>query len=218
MRAAIITGLVVVGSFLCGNAVAVPILSPFINELHYDNTGPDIDEFVEIAGSAQSLTGFSLVLYNGGTGRSYRSVPLQSDIPDQEGGFGAVAVFLDSLQNGPADGIALVDAMNRVVEWLSYEGQLLALDGPAMGMLSNALGVFQTPGADIGSSLQRTGTGASPTAFAWVGPLPNSPGSINAAQRFLATATAVSEPGPLLLVGLGLVLMGGASHRRTPSL
>jgi hypothetical protein len=68
MGTARITGLMAIGSLLCGNAVAVPILSPFINELHYDNAGSDIDEFIEIAGTAQSLLGFSIVLYNGGTG------------------------------------------------------------------------------------------------------------------------------------------------------
>ncbi len=38
--------------------------SVFINELHYDNTGTDVDEGVEIAGQAGiDLSGWSLVFY-----------------------------------------------------------------------------------------------------------------------------------------------------------
>ena len=38
----------------------------WINEIHYDNIGADADEFVEIAGPADTtLTGWTIVLYNG---------------------------------------------------------------------------------------------------------------------------------------------------------
>ena len=38
----------------------------FVNELHYDNTGADQNEAVEIAGPAETdLTGWRLVLYSG---------------------------------------------------------------------------------------------------------------------------------------------------------
>ena len=41
----------------------------FINEIHYDNTGTDAGEFIEIAGPAgTNLSDYSIVLYNG-TGR-----------------------------------------------------------------------------------------------------------------------------------------------------
>ncbi|MEZ5000823.1 MAG: hypothetical protein R2727_09375 [Bacteroidales bacterium] len=40
--------------------------SVFINEIHYDNDGTDVDEGIEIAGPAGTdLTGWKLVLYNG---------------------------------------------------------------------------------------------------------------------------------------------------------
>ncbi len=217
MQASRIIGLLTIGSLLCGHAMAVPTLPPFINELHYDNAGSDTGEFIELAGTAQSLLGFSIVLYNGGTGRSYRNVPLTEEIPNQSRGFGSVAISVAGLQNGPADGIALVDAMSRVVDWLSYEGEILALDGPAEGMLSSALSVFQTSASPVGSSLQRIGVGVSGPDFGWVGPLPSSPGSINTGQRFLPEATAVPEPNPLLLTGLGLVLVGVVTRPRLAS-
>ncbi|MGZ8869334.1 MAG: endonuclease, partial [Thermoanaerobaculia bacterium] len=38
----------------------------FINEFHYDNTGGDTGEFIEIAGPAgTNLTGYVIELYNG---------------------------------------------------------------------------------------------------------------------------------------------------------
>lgn len=49
----------------------------FINEFHYDNTGTDAGEFVEIAGPAGTdLSGWYIVLYNGANGSSYDTDPL----------------------------------------------------------------------------------------------------------------------------------------------
>ena len=101
-----------IGLLLGNPAAALPLLTPFINELHYDNLGTDLNEFIEIAGSPQSLLGFRLVLYNGGNGTSYRDIPLNTAIPDQGNGFGAIALPVNGLQNGPADGIALVDGLH----------------------------------------------------------------------------------------------------------
>lgn len=205
------------GVMLSHKAAALPIVTPFINELHYDNLGTDTHEFIEIAGSAQSLLGFSLALYNGGNGTRYRSIPLDDAIPDERDGFGAVSVFVNGLQNGPADGVALVDAFDRVLDWLTYEGQLLAQDGPAAGLLSNALNVFESPTTTAGLSLQRTGAGLLGADFDWAGPLPNSPGSLNAGQQFVGATASVAEPAPVLLLGLGLLLIAlsapGQPHR-----
>ena len=50
------------------SAQAAPT-SVFINEIHYDNTGTDAGEAIEVAGPAGTdLTGWSLVLYNGNGG------------------------------------------------------------------------------------------------------------------------------------------------------
>ena len=195
-----------VGSFVCNTTLAMPVLTPFINELHYDNSGPDTNEFVEIAGAAQSLAGYSIALYNGGNGTRYRSVSLDGDIPDQDDGFGAIAFFIDGLQNGPADGIALIDALDQVLDWISYEGQVLAVNGPAAGLFSDPLPVEETGVSAVGSSLQRIGVGSIGADFGWAGPLPHSAGAINVGQQFLATAR-VSEPEPTLLMAFGLALL-----------
>ena len=65
----------------------------FINEIHYDNTGTDAGEFVEIAGPAGTdLAGWSIVLYNGSGGAPYDTDPLSGTIPDQQNGFGMISI------------------------------------------------------------------------------------------------------------------------------
>ena len=61
----------------------------FINEIHYDNTGTNANEAIEIAGPADTdLSGWSLVLYNGANGQVYNTSTLGGVIPNQQNGFG----------------------------------------------------------------------------------------------------------------------------------
>ena len=127
---ALVIGLVpITGIKTASAAVAV-----FINEIHYDNVDTDAGEAIEIAGPAGTdLTGWSLVLYNGNGGVVYDTDPLTGIIPNQQAGFGTVTMAypVNGIQNGSPDGIALVDSSNNVVQFLSYEGTILAVDGPA---------------------------------------------------------------------------------------
>jgi predicted extracellular nuclease len=158
----------------------------FINEIHYDNTGTDTGEAIEIAGPAGAdLTGWSLVLYNGSNGTSYNTTPLSGVIANQQGGFGTVAVSYptNGIQNGSPDGIALVDG-STVVQFLSYEGVFTAVDGPAAGMTSNDIGVAEPSGTPIGDSLQLVGTGSAYGDFTWAVPQPGTFGTVNTGQTF----------------------------------
>jgi hypothetical protein len=87
-------------------------MSVFINEFHYDNSGTDVGEFIELAGLAgTNLNGWSLVLYNGSNGAAYNTIDLSGNtITNESNGFGFVTVSFPSngLQNGSPDGIALV--------------------------------------------------------------------------------------------------------------
>ena len=69
-------------------------------------------------------------------------------IPDQCGGTGTVVVDYPSngIQNGSPDGIALVDASGAVMQFLSYEGTLTAVGGPADGLTSTDIGVSEGGG------------------------------------------------------------------------
>ena len=55
--------------------------TPWINELHYDNNGGDVGEFVEVAGPAGlDLAGYQLVAYNGSGGALYATAPLSGQL------------------------------------------------------------------------------------------------------------------------------------------
>ncbi len=158
----------------------------FINEIHYDNTGTDTGEFIEIAGPAGTdLSTWSIVLYNGNGGAVYNTTTLAGTIPDEGGGFGAVAVTYptNGIQNGSPDGVALVDG-GTVVQFLSYEGTFNGVGGPANGLTSTDIGVSEPSGTAIGDSLQLTGTGTLAGDFSWNPPAPESPGLINTGQTF----------------------------------
>lgn len=170
----------------------------FINEIHYDNAGTDTGEAVEIAGPAGTdLTGWSIVRYNGSTpaaGVVYSSpaavLPgsdtLNGSIPDLGGGYGVVVVRYasDGLQNGPNDGLALVNAAGQVQQFLSYESPLTASNGPAAGLTSTDIGVAQGSATPIGASLQLTGAGTVYQSFTWTSTTANTFGAFNTGQSF----------------------------------
>ena len=166
-------------STLLGGNVAAPDV--FLNEFHYDNTGTDTNEFVEVLGPAGTdLSSLSIVLYNGANGQSYDTMPLTGTIDDEGPGFGAVAFSYptDGIQNGAPDGIALVHNGNDVLEFISYEGSFTATDGPANGLTSFDIGVSETDTTAVGSSLQRNNL-VLPPPNSWDGPLAATFGDLN---------------------------------------
>lgn len=136
----------------CGDA---PDETPWISELHYDNAGADVDEFVEISGVAGTdLRGWWLLAYNGRDGRIYEAIALDGTLPD-EGGRGARAFWIPGLQNGGADGVALVDPDGLTVEFWSWEGTSTARDGAAAGQSSVDIGVWEDGDTPQGRTLAR---------------------------------------------------------------
>ena len=172
---------------LGANAGANAHTAVFINEIHYDNTGTDAGEAIEIAGPAETdLIGWSLVLYNGTGGAAYNTRNLSGVIPDQHNGFGTLSVSYPSngIQNGSPDGIALVDPSGTVVQFLSYESIFTAVGGPANGLTSTDIGGSESGSDPVGFSLQLTGTGTVYANFTWSPPAANTFGSVNAGQTF----------------------------------
>jgi uncharacterized protein len=163
--------------------------TPFINEIHYDNVGADAGEAIEIAGPfGTSLSGWSLVFYNGNGGAPYATVLLTGTIPYQDDGYGTLSFAgpPGGIQNGSPDGVALVNSLGQVVQFLSYEGSFTAVGGPANGMTSTDIGVAEEPPPGIGLSLQLTGSGASYQDFTWTAAAADdSFGSVNSGQDFI---------------------------------
>ncbi len=161
----------------------------WINEIHYDNDGNDVDEAVEIAGfAATDLSGWTLQFYNGSGGTLYGVVDLGAlgSIPNQDDGFGTLKVIGPAIQNGSPDGIALVDGVGTVIQFLSYEGSFEANDGPAAGLLSVDIEVMEPKDTPEGMSLQLFGNGRQYNDFTWEPvPITSTFDLPNAGQDFL---------------------------------
>lgn len=158
---------------------------PWINEFHYDNSGADTGEFVEIAGYAgTSLTGWKVLGYNGSDGTVYKTVNLSGTISDQGNCAGAVSFTFSAMQNGP-DGLALVDPSGNVVQFISYEGSFTATAGEASGMVSVDIGVSESSSTSVGYSLRLTGSGDAEGHFDWQAPAASTGGAANTGQTLV---------------------------------
>ncbi|MEO0899904.1 MAG: lamin tail domain-containing protein [Bacteroidota bacterium] len=187
LRLSLFVGLIL----LCTQGIVAQTV--FINEIHYDNTGSDVNEAVEVAGPAgTSLAGWSLVLYNGSGGIVYNTTSLSGSIDNEGNGYGAVSFAISGIQNGAPDGLALVDNGGTVIQFLSYEGSFTATDGVANGQTSTDIGVSEPGSTPVGESLQLTGTGVTCVGsdFTWTGPTTASMGDLNAGQDFSACGGA----------------------------
>ncbi|CAN6451010.1 unnamed protein product [Victoria cruziana] len=170
------------------NPVIVSSSKAWINEFHYRNKGKDLNEFVEVVvSSMMDASHLKLVLYNGDNGKMYKSIPLTDrafSITDVGSEFLIYTAPLN-LQNGPADGIALVsrrgDGTDEVIQFLSYDGVTTAVDGPVAGSQSSDTGVRETEYSSEIGSLGLTGKGLK--NFQWKRFITGgSPGRLNPGQ------------------------------------
>ncbi|MFH1809995.1 MAG: Ig-like domain-containing protein [Pseudomonadota bacterium] len=120
-----------------------------LNEVDYDNNGPDSNEFIEVRNNSASqvnlgLAGVELILYNGSatSGGIYQRIDLGPAgllnaaaylvVGSPNLGAGADIHFAnadDNIQNGAPDGIALYSVFtHQLVDALSYEGAITAAD------------------------------------------------------------------------------------------
>ncbi len=177
----------------------------WINEFHYDNSGGDLNEFVEVVVSPDELTPLSditLTLYNGNGGSSYGSHALDTFTEgDTVDGFTIYYKEISGIQNGAPDGMSL-DLSGSLVEFISYEGTFDGAGGVADGVTSSDIGVSEGSGTTEFSSLGLTG---GPGSFSWTNfDDTATKGSINVGQTF------VPAPGAIALLGLA----GFAGRRR----
>ncbi|WP_306206165.1 ExeM/NucH family extracellular endonuclease [Actinoplanes sp. RD1] len=167
-----------VGLTFTGHPVLAADATPFISEIHYDNTGTDSGEAIEVEAPAGfDLAGWSLVLYNGDNKSTYGTAAALSGT-----GIAVANYPANGVQNGSPDGVALVKPDGSVAEFLSYEGSFTAANGPAAGQASVDIGVSETGAEPAGQSLQKIDG-------AWTGPATSSFGVKN-------TGEGPGEPAP----------------------
>ncbi|GIE78973.1 multifunctional nuclease/2',3'-cyclic-nucleotide 2'-phosphodiesterase/5'-nucleotidase/3'-nucleotidase [Actinoplanes philippinensis] len=162
--------------------VAAATDAPFISEIHYDNTGTDSGEAVEIeAPVGYDLSDWQLYLYNGSNNKVYTPTYTLSGVVPASG----VVVqnyAANGVQNGAPDAIALVKPDGTVAEFLSYEGVITAADGPALGRTSVDIEVSEPDTTPVGQSLQKIDG-------VWKAPAANTFGTLN-------TAVTPEDPDP----------------------
>gem|GEM_PF-2109312 len=171
------------------NITCVTVATPeiWINEIHYDNLGTDTDEGFEIAGLAGTdLSDYQIVRYNGSDGgTSGTPINLSGIIPNMGTGFGTVANLLpvNGLQND-MEGLALVRiSTGNVIQFLSYEGSFIGTNGPAIGLLSEDIGVSESNTTTaVGTSMQLVGTGSEYVDFTWTTGSAATFGTVNTGQ------------------------------------
>jgi len=205
-----ISGLTVALS-LSHAALAAPV---FINEFHYDNTGTDSGEGLEVAAIAgTSLDNWQLLFYNGSDGGIYKSLNLNGVVSDLDNGYGVLGFPTSGIQNGPADAFALVNPLGEVLDFISYEGSLTATEGAANGLTSIDIGLVELPDSPIGWSLQRQGSGNMSDDFNWAVDTA-SLGGVNNGQDF--QVSSVPLPASLWLFStacIGLLGRQRAAHK-----
>ncbi len=166
--------------------LTAPVRAQWINEVHYDNTGGDAGEAVEvILPESADPAAFDLYLYNGNGGAVYTGpLNLAGSFTegDTENGFTVYSRAV-VVQNGDPDGLALAE--NGVLvpgQFLSYEGTFTAVGGPADGATSTDIGVTEDGDTPVGASLQLGGTGSAYEDFSWQTSADDSFGSVNDGQ------------------------------------
>ena len=180
--------LVVLICFSLSSNASVQLFTPnaWVNEIHYDNVGADVDEGVEIVienADTLDLSKFEIILYNGNDSKSYNTSTLEGITPATSGNF---KIFWKSypsngIQNGAPDGIAIA-YRGVLIQFLSYEGKFTAANGVAAGVESIDIIVLQ-PGSDaIGLTLQLSGAGSAYGNFSWQQPATGTPGQVNTGQ------------------------------------
>jgi predicted extracellular nuclease len=171
-----------------------PPTTIFVNEIHYDNAGGDVDEGVEIAGPAGTdLSEWTLQPYNGANGLAYSATPLSGVIADQCNGFGTINFSVLGLQNGAPDGVALVQPDGTIAQFLSYEGAFSAVDGPAAGQASIDIGVSESGSTAIGDSMQLQGSGSTYEDFSWAADVSHTRDAVNVGQDFNGPCSVIPD-------------------------
>ncbi|MEJ2594531.1 MAG: T9SS type A sorting domain-containing protein [bacterium] len=166
----------------------------WINEIHYDDAGSDSSEVVEIVienPGNYTLSLFQVFLYNGNGGTIYDNESVNNFTEGNSSGNFIVYYWEpSSIQNGAPDGLALAYD-NALIDgqFLSYEGEFSASEGPASGITSTDIFVLES-GEPEGFSLQLTGSGSQYSDFTWLDPDSATVGELNNNQTLTTNSNS----------------------------
>lgn len=158
-------------------------VAPWINEFHYDNSGTDTNEFVEIIVPAgYNGTSLTLSVYNGGDGAVLSTHALSTFTAGTSNSVYTVySKNISGLQND-TEGFALSDS-NGLIQFISYEGTFTAASGPASGQTSVNVGFVEGTSTPANSSIHLEGTGPNAGSFTWaISSGANTKGAVNSGQ------------------------------------
>ncbi|MDD3715761.1 MAG: hypothetical protein PHX07_01210 [Candidatus Marinimicrobia bacterium] len=152
----------------------------WINEVHYDNTGTDVDEFVEVVVACPencSLGDLTLYMYNGFDGRPYCLECVIDFVPGERiGPYQFYTWYQGGIQND-MEGMILV-YHDTLVDIIAYEGSFYGTHEPALGLLFPDVGVAETASSPLGGSIYLSGFPGDP----WVYSTEATPGNPNPGQ------------------------------------
>jgi hypothetical protein len=179
-----------INPLLPGQTAESEIPNAWINEIHYDNSGTDVGEAIEIVVETDGFLNFdiqklSIELYNGSDFKKYNTYSLpQGTVGNPFTSFSIFVMEILDIQNGDPDGIALVYE-GYLIQFISYEGSFEAADGSAQGVTSTDIGVTESGATPEGYSLQLSGVGDRYQLFTWSEASPETFGKPNEGQNLV---------------------------------
>lgn len=153
--------------FTCLGTLLFGLPQAWINEIHYDNIGTDVNEFVEVVVACPencSLGDLTLYMYNGYDGRPYCLECVSDFIPgDRIGPYQFFTWYQRGIQND-MEGMILV-YHDTLVDIIAYEGSFHGAHEPALGLLFPDVGVAETSSSPVGGSIYLSGFPGDPWAY-----------------------------------------------------
>jgi hypothetical protein len=172
--------------FYVGFAMAVP--HAWINEIHYDNDGTDVNEFVEVVVESPEgwyLGDLALYMYNGYDGKPYCLDTIDEfELGQRIGPFQFYVWYHRGIQND-MEGMILV-FKDTLCDIIAYEGCFIGANVPALGKEFPDIGVYETGyGSDL-SSIYLSGMSGNEWLYGYA-----TPGEINLDQEMSEIGTPV---------------------------
>lgn len=169
-----------------GFVMAVP--HAWINEIHYDNAGTDINEFVEVVVESPEswyLGDLALYMYNGYDGNPYCLDTIDEfEIGERIGPFQFYVWYQRGIQND-MEGMILV-FKDSLCDIMAYEGSFIGSNEPALGKEFPDIEVYETGYGSDSNSIYLTGLPGNEWTYG-----PATPGRLNSDQLISESSTPV---------------------------